>query len=153
VCDANCTCTHTPGTGGGGGTGILYGTADVGGESSQFFSISPTGVYTAIGPVVRGSDLETIDIHPTTGVLYSLGGGDVLAPNLYTINKQTGALTVVGNTGLTGIVSSSFNPVTGELFAFQELVGIFKINLTTGAPTFVIKPSAGSRWEGMAWDP
>jgi uncharacterized delta-60 repeat protein len=68
------------------------------------------------------------------GTLYAIGGS-----TLYTINATNGAvISTIGNTGLTGITSMTFNPVDGKLYAISNNAhNLYTLNLSTAAPTLV----------------
>ena len=87
-----------------------------------------------------------------TSTLYGVDGvaGTVGAPNLYTINPDTGDTTLIGAVGyyITGLV---FSPLTGTLYGVSgnsgnNPNGLFTINTSTGAGTYlgIIKNGGGT---------
>ena len=138
---------------------LMYAVEDSGGSTSQFFTLKPDqGTASVLGPQYPQYDIEGIDIHPSTGALYAVaGGGGDQDGKLFLVDKSTGELTFIGDTGASGdeeIVSASFRN-DGTLWVFQENVGIMEINLSNGALT--LKGAADAQgvddnWEGLAWD-
>jgi hypothetical protein len=137
----------------------MFGAHDEQVEDSQFFELDlGSGLATALGPLYAEYDFEAMDIHPDTGIMYAIAGGyNVNSGNAYIVDKETGSLTLLGNTGTGGpneIVSAAFHP-DGTFWAFQEGVGLVTIDLTTLAKTVVWDPSSaglGVNWEGLAWN-
>ncbi len=140
-------------------TYLMYGVQDSGESNTQFFVLEPdAGTATALGSEYPHYDIEGIDTHPSTGALYALaGGGGDQDGKFFIVDKSTGALTLIGDTGASGdeeMVSASFR-TDGTLWAFQENVGIMEVSLSDGALT--LKGAADAQgvddnWEGLAWD-
>ncbi|MFQ5858181.1 MAG: hypothetical protein ACE5LU_21470 [Anaerolineae bacterium] len=138
---------------------VMYGVHDAGDRDSQFFRLDlDSGVVEQLGPVYEKFDVEAIDIHPDTGVLYGIaGGGGNQDGSLFVIDKDTGDLTLVGDTSTGGsreIVSASFHP-DGTLWAFQQNVGLLTVNLIDASTTLQWSAegqNVGKNWEGLAWD-
>ncbi|MFA4872681.1 MAG: DUF11 domain-containing protein [Patescibacteria group bacterium] len=140
-------------------TYLMYGVQDSGESNTQFFTLElDPGVATALGSEYPQYDIEGIDTHPSTGALYALaGGGGDQDGKFFLVDKSTGALTLIGDTGASGdeeMVSASFRN-DGTLWSFQENVGIMEVNLSNGALT--LKGAADAQgvddnWEGLAWD-
>lgn len=135
----------------------MYGVHDAGSSKSQLFSVDTNGNVSLLGGALAGYDIEATDIHPQTGVWYGVSGnGGFKNGTVYTFNKTTGAVSEIGHTGLSGdeIVSASFSP-DGTLYAWRENYGLYTINLSNGAATFVWHVSGsgvGDNWEGLTWD-
>lgn len=140
-------------------TYLMYAVEDAGGSDSQFFTFDQeSGTVAALGPQYHHYDIEAIDVHPVSGALYAIAGGEGSEDGkLFLVDKATGALTVVGATGALDeneIVSASFRP-DGELWAFQEEVGIVSVDLANGNLTLKVPAKShgvGDNWEGIAWD-
>ena len=118
--------------------------------------------------------VETLALDPGTGQLYGISGGGnnrTTFPekgDFFKIDKDTGDLMLVGNTGtgLNGeIVSASFRPppfvAPCTLWAFQEGVGLLTIDVDNGDITEAFSVTnqndqnvdpIGDNWEGLAWD-
>ncbi len=81
------------------------------------FSAGNLGTVTTVGPITGlqgGETIKGIDFRPATGQLYALGS----TSRLYTINKKTGAATIVGSltTPLNGTnFGFDFNPVADRI--------------------------------------
>lgn len=113
--------------------GTLYGSADVTGNnnaSDGLIEIDPVtgagtliGVYGSIGPDTIGG-VDSLAIHPITGVLYGMGGfHDSLGnftggDSVFQIDRQTGAATQIELLGASAnmVTGLSFDP-TGRLFS------------------------------------
>jgi hypothetical protein len=138
---------------------LVYGVFDAGNRDTQFFTLDlGTEVASPLGPVYEDYDIEAIESHPISGTLYAIAGAGVDNPNnanVYTVNKEDGELTLVGNAGDEGqneIVSAAFDP-TGVLWAFRQNVGLLTIELNDGSSSNVLNGPTSGNWEGLAWDP
>lgn len=119
------------------------------------------GLYTlntSNGEIVRaigstGQRVTSMAVHPTTRVLYGVSGSS--SPNsrsLLTINKSTGASTVVGALGASvkGIGFTSNGTLYGWEYRFIANANLYTIDLTTGAATVVGLSGVGRGRGGMA---
>ena len=117
------------------------------GVDGQLFTVDPaTAASTLIGNIRVGTSpigITGLAVHPSTGVLY--GSTANLSPNhagtLVTINRTTGAATVIGSFNAPGNTCSGTMQdiafrVDGTLFGFCQST-LFRINLSTGAATVV----------------
>ena len=139
-------------------TSLMYGVFDADNRDSQFFTLDlGSGVASPLGPQYDDYDVEAIEIHPDTGTLYAVaGGGGNQDGNLFSVDKETGDLALIGNTGIgvdnNEIVSAAFDP-QANLWVFQENVGLFTVDVDTAAVTPQWIAPTGSNWEGLAWEP
>jgi hypothetical protein len=156
-------------------TGIIY--AGGGGGIPDIFTVNPTtGAATFVGDTGLGiAAVEGLDFN-ATGVLYAsvniAGGAGTGADHLAIINKTTGAATVVGSFGSctgvtipsTGLGSCTIEGMAGIAFdaagnlwgshrvGAAGAPGIYRINVATGAATFVapfLDGSSGSPSGGV----
>jgi hypothetical protein len=122
------------------GGGTLFGTD---GSSGHLIAIDPeTGAGTVIGSM--GIEAPSLAVDPTTGTMYA--GGPICCPDLYTVDKTTGAATFVGDSGLgfAAIGALDFRK-DGRLFAAVNIAGgagtgsdhLAWIDKTTGAATII----------------
>src|SRR5262249_46778288 len=127
--------------------GVLYDVNPLTGTASN---PRPTGINTLVGIAFSGS-----------GTLFGLNTFGGVPPNtLFTIDRTTGAPTVVGATGLGNIFEGdlAFDPTTGSLYGLQNvpMLGVrslFTLNTTTGAATVVGNiPARNSDLSAMAFD-
>jgi hypothetical protein len=132
---------------------------DVGNRETQFFTLDlGTEATSPLGEPYQDYDIEAIESHPISGTLYAIAGSGVDNPNnanVYTVNKEDGSLTLIGNAGAQGdneIVSAAFDP-TGTLWAFRQNVGLLTIDLNDGSSSNVLNGPTSGNWEGLAWDP
>jgi hypothetical protein len=136
----------------------MYGVFDADNRDTQFFTLDlGTGVASALGPQYDDYDVEAIEIHPDTGKLYAVaGGGGDQDGNLFSVDKETGALTTIGNTGIgvddDEIVGAAFDP-QANLWVFQENKGLFTIDVVSATATLQWSAQLGDNWEGLAWEP
>jgi hypothetical protein len=139
---------------------MMYGIHDESSADSQIFSLDMWfGLVSPLGPLHHDSDFESMDIHPETGDMYTIAGGDGdIDGQAYKVDKLTGELTFLGETGIVGsdeIVDMAFHP-DGTLWIFQQDEGLFTLDITGDlSMTFVWDPDTadlGDNWEGLAWD-
>jgi uncharacterized repeat protein (TIGR01451 family) len=137
---------------------VLYavtgaGTGACGGTSSSLYTIDPTtAAATLVGPIKVGatqvSHVVGLGVDPTTGTLYGFMNGqdpsctDFGAGTLLTIDKTTGAATVVGSTGAAGIQSPDITfDRFGTLYAWAEGGAanddLMVVDTTTGTTSLV----------------
>jgi len=132
---------------------LVYGVDDRGLNNSQFFTMDPvTHATNALGPTHYGYDIEALDLDPITNVLYATASDNNefgLSGYLFTIDKQTGDLTVVGTTGFKSVEGLSFRP-DGTLWGWAEDKGLITIDPTTLATTMVFPSELDI--EGLAWN-
>ncbi|MGO9275200.1 MAG: DUF6923 family protein [Terriglobia bacterium] len=106
--------------------------------SGNLYSVNPgTGATTLIGSIGLTLDPASISLSVGSSTLYFQDDG-----TLYSLNTSTGAPTRIGNTLFTfgGPVFEN-----GTLFAVQQYPkGIYTLDPTTGATTFVATPSGPS---------
>jgi uncharacterized repeat protein (TIGR01451 family) len=147
-------------TGAGGGTGCT-------GSASSLYTIdSTTAAATLVGPIMIGTTqvnhVVGLAVDPTTGTLYGFMNGqaadctDFGQGTLLTIDKATGAATVVGSTGAAAIQSPgmTFDPF-GTLYAWGECcntVGddLTVVDTTTGTTSKVGECSCSTFATGIA---
>ena len=119
---------------------VLYGAT--GGEvnSNLYMVDTATGAATSIGPI--GFAVTGLAVDPNSGTLY--GSTSMLSPNspnsIITINKTTGAGTLVGAVGISGeeVADLTFD-AAGTLYGWTEIFtdDLVTINTSTGAATQV----------------
>src|SRR5262245_16740452 len=138
------------------GRGVLWGAEGGNGVASpRLLRVNPeTGAVTAVGPI--GFAVTGLAVDPTTGVLYgSTNTHSVSSPNsLVTINRQTGAGTVVGAYGGTNVVADLTFNGTGQLFGWDEDTDdLVTIDKATGAVTVVGDAGVSTRGDGLTFCP
>jgi hypothetical protein len=121
-------------------TKIIYAAGtDSGSGNPAFYSVvRTTGVATFIGFLGLGAGESILDMafHPTTNILYFESG-----TRLYTVNRNTGAATLIGNSNLFDSGAMVF--INGILYSVTNSpMNLVTINLGTGAAT-VIAPLTG----------
>lgn len=138
----------------------IFGIDDQLRSDSQFFNLDlGSGDVAPLGPLHMDSDFEAMDIHPDTGVMYAIGGGDgSQSGKVFEVNKEDGSLTLLGDTGIRGakeVVSAAFHP-DGTLWVFQQNIGLLTIDITDTFSTTLMWEAnladSGKNWEGLAWD-
>jgi hypothetical protein len=129
---------------------LAYAVYDKGNNESQFFTVDPaTGATEALGPLYRNADIEGMDKHPVTNVVYVTGKGPRDDKALYTLDIHTGALTLIGGTGFQDVDALAFHP-DGALWAWSKDVGLLEIDLGTGTGT--LRFGSSEDIEGLTWD-
>ena len=133
---------------------LVYGVQDTGSVDTQFFTLDPVTKVTAnLGPLYQGWDFETLDIDPTTGIIYAAtSGGNAFNQkgHLFMVDGLNGSLFPVGPTGQKKLEALAFRPTDGTLWGWVSGKGLVTVNKTTGAAT-IIKADKRSV-EGLAWD-
>jgi hypothetical protein len=93
---------------------VMYAVHDEGRVDSQLLEIDPfasagVGAIRPLGPLYLSRDLEGLALDPRTGKLYASSGSDQLdgIPDgaIYEVNRDTGLLTFVGETGYSEVSS------------------------------------------------
>jgi hypothetical protein len=127
---------------------------DAGLNNTQFFTVDADLTVNPLGPMYPGRDIETLDIHPTTGLMYAASGDDPDDgyPNgtLYQVDKQTGAINLIGATGFGEVSGISFRPSDSILWAWADREGLLTIDLTTGKGTLVTASNLAI--EALTWN-
>src|ERR1035438_1226502 len=123
---------------------LVYGVSDQLGELVSFDSATPGSVLTAhaLTGMVSGEQIRGIDVIGST--LYGLGDQN----HLYTINPNTGSVTMVGS-GFTPVLNGidyGFNAGTSQLYVSSDLGQNLTLNPTTGTAT------AGPNYTGAVID-
>lgn len=114
----------------------IYGVQDTGLNDTQFFTISPEDGFKSadLGDMHTGYDIEGLAFHPETKELYASSGDNTEAApmgHLYRVNKQTGELDSIGETGFDEVSAIAFNPVTKKLWGWADN-SVVMINTETG---------------------
>jgi len=128
---------------------VMYAVDGASGHAASLHVLDPTdgSVVQTIGPT-NFEHVTGIDVDPTTGILYGVTNGP---GRLLTINRVTGAGTLVGNTGLQ-MPDISFDP-EGRLYGWSENSDdLMTIDLATGQATRVGECSCGTARTGLAFD-
>jgi len=116
--------------------GTLYTTYTDGSGNAQLAIVSPTtgAIVSTIGDL--GIPLIALEIDGT-GQMWGVGyeNQSVNDTFLYSINKETAAITPVGDTGVSFTMDLSFDP-SGNLYS-TVANNLYQLNLSTGASTLV----------------
>jgi hypothetical protein len=130
----------------------VYAVQDGGLNNSQFFAINHlNGVITPLGEVCQGCDVEAMDVHPVTNILYIASGNNTAnhpKGYLYKLDAQTGQRVAVGPTGFDEISSLAFD-AAGELWGWAKGHGLIKLDTTTGKGTLVFEYQG--KVEDLTW--
>jgi len=151
---------------------ILYAVQDNGLNDSQLIKIDLsrmlTGLMQPLGPEYFGRDLEGISAHPSNpNVLYATAGddsdvnGEEMDGYLYTIDRQTGELVVIGPTGFTQVTGLGTDPIYNVLWGWGEIknnkerewVGLIQIDPVTAQGTPIKQFSPKEAIGGLAVSP
>ncbi len=121
---------------------VLYGAIATTATTSNLLIINPANgaLVSTVGPI--GYAVSGLAVHPATGVLYcSTSNQSAASPgSLITINKTTGAGTLVGSFGFSGQTMADITFTSdGTLYGWLEpsTDELHTINIATGAATSV----------------
>jgi hypothetical protein len=130
----------------------IYAVHDESGDDSQFFTLDPSdNSVLDLGPLHENADIEGLDIHPFTHVIYgSAGGSSHSDGDLFIVDARTGSLSRIGPTGFEEVEALSFHPKSGELWGWADDDGLITIDVATGKGTLVFK--SDNDMEGLAWN-
>jgi hypothetical protein len=131
---------------------LLYGVQDQGLNDSIFFTINPdTGEIKPLGEKCKECDIEAMDIHPETQMIYVASGNDSFGHpkgHLYKLDGQTGELMSVGSTGFKEIGGLAFD-LEGLLWAWAKDAGLIQLDTKTGEGTLVF--DSGAKLADLTW--
>ncbi|NUP94993.1 MAG: hypothetical protein HUU28_02400 [Planctomycetaceae bacterium] len=110
--------------------------------SGQLSVIGALGISYSFGDLAWDS---------STNTLYLSTGWGSFPSNLYTVNTQTGAATLVGSMGVNDIFGLAYDPVSNKLYgsASTSSFGVYEISRSTGAATLIGNPGVGL--DSIAW--
>jgi hypothetical protein len=110
-----------------------------------------TGVVTPIGQLNVSFLYGDLAYDTSTGTLYMSNGWATSPSQLYTVNLQTGAATLVGSMGANEIFGLAYDQVSNRLYASRSIngTGFYEIERSTGAATLVGTP--GVHLEALTW--
>ncbi|RKZ41788.1 MAG: hypothetical protein DRQ49_03895 [Gammaproteobacteria bacterium] len=119
----------------------LYAVNDKGLNNSQFFTVNLDDLtISALGPLYKGHDIESLAIHPETNMIYAASGDNatsVQKGHFYRVDGETGEISAVGSTHFKEIEDLAFSP-DGTLYAWAKGDGLITIDLATGAGTLML---------------
>jgi hypothetical protein len=130
-------------------------------NDAQFFTINPNKVFevNAVGPMHSGYDFESLAMHPQTKTLYTVSNKhpekELEYSYLYKVRYADATLTSICSTGLSDVSAMSFHPQEGRLWVWDNVEGLFTINLDL-IEEGVCEKTEIFRYiapvEGLAWD-
>jgi predicted outer membrane repeat protein len=120
----------------------LYAVHDEKRNDSQFFTMRFDDLtISALGPLYKGHDIESLAIHPETNMIYAASGDNVTngkPGHFYLVDGENGDIYPVGSTLFDEIEDLTFSP-DGILYAWAKGDGLITIDdLTTGEGTLVL---------------
>jgi hypothetical protein len=150
---------------------IVYAVHDAGINDTQLIRINLSGGLDGdmkpLGPLHQGYDIEGLALNPfDSNLLYGTAGenakvdGQRRGGYLYTINRQTGEVSVIGPTGFNKVSGLGLNPKDNTLWGWgknqgtnsaDKWNGIIKIDPQTGHSEMV-KQFDSPTMEAVAWD-
>jgi uncharacterized repeat protein (TIGR01451 family) len=144
---------------------VYYTEASFGGTSPYGFAYYDltTNTNTVVTANQGTSVIVKLAVDPTTGILYGMRTTPGTAPStsdetLYSINKTTGALTLIGlvldeNPNPMGVINGDLAFTKTGICYYIANEKIYTINITTGTPTFVANSSpANDKITGITVD-
>ncbi len=131
---------------------LMIGVDNTGQSASQFFWLdTDTGRSADLGPRYDGFDIEGIDVHPVTGVLYAVGGHRVQDDGPVYQMDASGTLTLLGTTGYRDQVAASFRPSDSSFWIFVAQVGLVTVDLSDVSQT-TVQYTTKKKVEAIAWN-
>jgi hypothetical protein len=152
------------------GCPLIYGVHDGGLNDSQFFRIDDDLEVKPMGSTYYGYDIEGLDMHPKTGVIYATSGDDseIISTDdndvevdfesgaIYTFDKYESTLTYICRTGLGDLSAIAFHPREDSLWAWAKGEGLFTININQIKDDVCAKTAkylnSSAAVEAIAWD-
>lgn len=129
--------------------GILY---TVRGSDDRLFSIDTNTFSIAnIGALGVPFSFGGMSYDANSDTLYMIGGRSN-TPSLYTVDRTTGAASLVGSHGIVDLFGLTFDSLNGDLYGsqFGFTNGLYSLNTSTGAATLI--GNTGIRLGGLAYD-
>ena len=124
----------------------IYGVHDKRINDTQIFAYRlQEALFESLGELQKSMDIEGLEVHPQTHILYASSGKT--DAQLFTVNAETGALSVVGNIGYDNVVALAFHP-DGTLWGWSDL-GLLQIDIGNGEGTLMsseIHPIQALTW-------
>jgi RHS repeat-associated protein len=131
----------------------IYAVHDESTNDSQFLTIDLRDKRVApLGSLRKDYDIEGLDLHPRTQILYATAGSDNRHGQdgyLYRVDKATGAPSPIGRTGFSEVVGLSFRPTDATLWGWSEGAGLIQIDPTSGTGTLIYRSTKNI--EALAW--
>ncbi|MBX3364384.1 MAG: hypothetical protein KF866_06415 [Phycisphaeraceae bacterium] len=121
-------------------------------QGNELVAIDPdTLTFTTIGPLGTNFAFGDLAFDAATGTMYMAAGFN--NNNLYTVDRATGAATLVGPHGRPWMTGLAFDDSTGTLYGGQAVIakGFFSIDSGTGAST-MLSANSGADLDGLAYD-
>lgn len=153
IFDKNCIRVTTPPPSTMPASCLLYAVHDESRKDTQFFTVEPSEDFKVklLGALHYEQDIEALDIHPETNLIFAASGDDGSCPgHLYNVDAKTGVLSMVGKTGFREINGLSFKPDDGSLWGWAEHDGLIQINTQTGVGRLELPYK--KRVEDLTWD-
>jgi hypothetical protein len=115
-------------------TGILYAMDN---DNNSLYSIDPnTHTATFIGSTgINAGSFGDLAYNPNTNTAYWVPGRG--NDNLYTINLQTGAASLVGAHGIDDMFALGYDPATSTLYGESSNGNFYSLSTTNGAATLL----------------
>jgi hypothetical protein len=153
------------------GTCVMYAIHDEGARDSQIIEIDPfagngVGAVKPLGPLYVNYDIEGLALLPTNGKLYGTSGSDqargVPDGALYEINRENGAIHLIGETGYSEVSGFAMRPSDNTLWGWarggnrrqKTPSGPIIIDPDTGVGTLVKEfPFQDPDIQATAWSP
>lgn len=128
----------------------IYGVQDGGLNNSLLFTVNPETLVVEPLSNYPGYDIEALDAHPDTNIVYAASGDDTNKPGHLYVVEQTGILTDMGSTGFSEIEALTFHP-DGTLWGWAKGDGLISITPQINSTGTLVFPS-DIAVEGLTWD-
>jgi len=130
----------------------LYISADPSSDNTQFYTMPPElDDNDDMGPVHTDYDLEGVDIHPITNILYASSGGGNHQGEIFILDGESGEVSCIGSASTRDIPALAFRETDATLWGVTESGNrtreLVQIDYTDGSATTVCSFGFTSRWE------
>lgn len=109
-----------------------------------------TSTFTTIGPLGVTFDFGGLAYNSSNGLLYGVDGRG--AQQLFTVDMNTGAATVIGTHGIVDLFGIAYDSVNNRMYGTQFARGssLYEMNMATGAATLI--GNMGTGIGGLTYD-
>lgn len=108
-----------------------------------------TLAFTSIGSLGISYDFGGLAYDPFSDTLYLIDGRG--AQSVYTVNRTTGAASLIGSHGITDLFGLAYDTTNNKLYGSGESPqGLYEMNVSTGSASLIGTPTANL--DGLAYD-
>lgn len=122
------------------------------GNQSQLLTIDLRARKTySFGPLHQGHDITGFAFEPVIQTLFAISRErSELTTKLYTVDRNTGVLNLIGDTGFDNVRGLTFHPAAATFWSWVQGTGLIEIDPATATST--IKYTSNLKTDGLAWN-